>query len=651
VLVPTDNPFAGPNDNARLTAAFGLRNPFRIHVDPSTGRVFIADVGFARFEEIDLLEPDALGQNYGWPFREGPAVTTTAGCLEPGGSGAGTYTAPIAFYDRSTFAPASVIGAGVYRPVNYPFDLSFPPEYDGDYFFAEYYRGFLRRLKEGAEGTWSIAPQTTRQPNATDWATGLSTAADFSVGPDGGLYYVSQFGNGGSVHRISFMPDTIIAAGNIAGPPGATGVWVDVTTSAAVDVGSTDLRLTFDPAALEAVEVTSTLEGFGSLIDNVHGTVATASASGDGQSLVAGGTLFRVMFDILPTAPSGCSVLGIEDADEIPPDDLTGPAPPIPPNAILWGAAAASACVTVCGNSILEAAEECDDGNQRNGDCCSAACRFESNGSGCTDDGNPCTDDVCNGGGTCTHPNNAASCDDGLFCNGPDTCSGGTCTHLGNPCAGAPQCANLCNEAADNCLSPPGTPCTSDENGCTDDACNGTGSCDHLNNTAPCDDGIACTEGDICRLGVCAGTPNPARCSTGNECLVASCARDVGCVSVAAEDGIPCVDDGDRCTADVCAAGRCAHLPRVSCTDLGDVDCDGAGATPIDAQVILCLENGRCVNADVPAPCDDPEVRRARSDWDLNGIIGSADAMTTLRLFVGRLGVLDTELGSCCASR
>ena len=289
-----------------------------------------------------------------------------------------------------------------------------------------------------------------------------------------------------------------------------------------------------------------------------------------------------------------------------------------------------------------------DTTNQADGDCCSAACRFEVNGSACADDGNVCTNDVCNGAGTCAHPNNAASCDDGLFCNGTDTCSGGTCIHSGDPCAGAAQCANVCNEVGDTCLVPPGTPCAPDGSICTDDVCNGTGSCVHLNNTAPCDDGIACTEGDICSFGVCAGTPNSALCIAENECLVASCAAAVGCTSLAIADGTPCTDDGDACTEDVCVAGGCVHSPGVSCMEIGDVDCDGTRATPIDAQVIFCLDNGRCVDADVPTPCDDPAVRRRRSDWDLSGAVDSIDAVTTLRLFVGRLGIVDTELGSCC---
>ena len=53
-----------------------------------------------------------------------------------------------------------------------------------------------------------------------------------------------------------------------------------------------------------------------------------------------------------------------------------------------------------------------------------ATCTFEPNGQGCPDDGNVCTNEACNGSGTCVHTNNTASCTDGLFCTGTDTCSG-----------------------------------------------------------------------------------------------------------------------------------------------------------------------------------------------------------------------------------
>lgn len=59
---------------------------------------------------------------------------------------------------------------------------------------------------------------------------------------------------------------------------------------------------------------------------------------------------------------------------------------------------------SVCGDGAVELAEQCDDGNTLDGDCCAADCTFEPAGSACPGDGDVCTQDVCDGAGSCTHP-------------------------------------------------------------------------------------------------------------------------------------------------------------------------------------------------------------------------------------------------------
>jgi cysteine-rich repeat protein len=65
---------------------------------------------------------------------------------------------------------------------------------------------------------------------------------------------------------------------------------------------------------------------------------------------------------------------------------------------------------TTCGNGVLDLGEQCDDGNQVNGDCCGSTCLAEPAGNACADDHNPCTADVCDATGHCTHPLQA-TCD------------------------------------------------------------------------------------------------------------------------------------------------------------------------------------------------------------------------------------------------
>jgi glucose/arabinose dehydrogenase len=65
--IPADNPFIGGGGLPEIWA-YGFRNPWRFSFDRNTGRMFVADVGQDRFEEIDIVQK---GGNYGWNIMEG----------------------------------------------------------------------------------------------------------------------------------------------------------------------------------------------------------------------------------------------------------------------------------------------------------------------------------------------------------------------------------------------------------------------------------------------------------------------------------------------------------------------------------------------------------------------------------------------------
>ena len=71
--IPPDNPFAGSPTDKEEIWVYGLRNPWRASWDRKTRTMFIADVGQATREEIDIQEPSnpGGGDNYGWRIREG----------------------------------------------------------------------------------------------------------------------------------------------------------------------------------------------------------------------------------------------------------------------------------------------------------------------------------------------------------------------------------------------------------------------------------------------------------------------------------------------------------------------------------------------------------------------------------------------------
>jgi len=214
-LIPPGNPWgAAPDSGARLVWAQGLRNPFRFSVDPVDGALYVGDVGESTWEEIDRI--GGGGGNYGWPRREGP-LTLSPSCPNPLNTG----LAPIYAYDR-TGSGASVMGGCVYRrPPGPPTGL--PAAYVGDYFFSEYYTGFLRRLT-GSGDSWSLAAPVAGQPSATDWGQGFGEVSDWAVGPDGALWYCRQ--------SSSFLPNTgeireIVATGNTSVPTPSAAVGVE----------------------------------------------------------------------------------------------------------------------------------------------------------------------------------------------------------------------------------------------------------------------------------------------------------------------------------------------------------------------------------------------------------------------------------------
>ena len=233
---------------------------------------------------------------------------------------------------------------------------------------------------------------------------------------------------------------------------------------------------------------------------------------------------------------------------------------------------------------------------------------FDPGGTSCNG-GSGCVTGQCNGAGSCIGVPNSDACDDGVFCNGADTCSGGTCSlHAGDPCAGGAECNNVCNETGGNCHVVAGTPCTDDGNVCTDNTCNGSGSCAVTDNIASCNDNVFCDGPDHCSAGSCSqhdGDP----CNDGVSCTVDSCDENARTCSNAAQDSLcddglfcngtetcdavndcqagvaPC-SDGNSCTIDNCneAGDSCSYdaLPEFAACDdgskctIGD-ECTGGG--------------------------------------------------------------------------
>ncbi|MGB2984255.1 MAG: hypothetical protein WBE26_00085 [Phycisphaerae bacterium] len=205
------------------------------------------------------------------------------------------------------------------------------------------------------------------------------------------------------------------------------------------------------------------------------------------------------------------------------------------------------------------------------------------------DDQNVCTDDICNAVGACENPNNTLPCDDGLFCTATDTCSDGACVGTGDPCPDEPN--DVCDEANDQCVECLTVDDCDDGNVCTDDSCVDN-VCEHIPNTASCEDGQFCTSNDTCSDTACVGGPDPCvppqLCDEYlNRCV--DCLDDEGC------------DDGNICTTDRCTFGECSNVNNVIPCD------DGLFCTATDQ-----CSDGTCVGSGDACPgqlCDEPGDR------------------------------------------
>src|SRR5437762_2763652 len=244
-----------------------------------------------------------------------------------------------------------------------------------------------------------------------------------------------------------------------------------------------------------------------------------------------------------------------------------------------------------CGNGTVETGEDCDLGSALNGaagSCCKNNCTFASStntcraaagecdlpetctgssatcpadgprkasGTACTDDGNACTLDQCNGTSVdCQHPVGNA---------------GAVCRAAAAECDAAESCDGTSTSCPADAKKANGTACTADTNPCTLDQCNGiSNTCQHPAGNA----------GAVCRAA--AGECDVAESCTGSS---TTCPSDVF-----KSNGTACTDDGNPCTADVCSgtSTTCTHPAGnagAACPDDGDPctadTCDGTNTS------------------------------------------------------------------------
>ena len=156
--IPPDNPFVNNPDARPEIWAYGLRNPWRMDFAPD-GRLFIADVGEVKQEEISLA---AAGANLGWPMCEGNLCEEGMEADDDG------LTAPIYTYGRGDGC-AIIGGVTAPRP-------------DNGFIFGDYCSGMVWLLEQEEREGW----------RARILAQAVGRIVSFGAGADGTVYVLAS---------------------------------------------------------------------------------------------------------------------------------------------------------------------------------------------------------------------------------------------------------------------------------------------------------------------------------------------------------------------------------------------------------------------------------------------------------------------------
>ena len=220
--IPADNPFAGATPGRDEIFAYGLRNPYRFSFDPADGRLFLADVGQALFEEVNVIQK---GGNYGWVLREGFSCfdpfnpSTPPATCPTTGLGGEPLLDPVAAYDHSD--GIAIVGGFVSRAAS-------NPALEGLYIFSDWSRTFSpadgRLFYIDADGALGDIFEF-------DLGDGTASIGQYVVGigrDEAGETYalmtrsLAPIGSTGRVYRIVQAPACApdLTTGAVAGIPG-----------------------------------------------------------------------------------------------------------------------------------------------------------------------------------------------------------------------------------------------------------------------------------------------------------------------------------------------------------------------------------------------------------------------------------------------
>ena len=178
------NPFydGNPQSNRSKVYVYGMKHPFRFAIHPTTGELFIGDVGNLKWEEINRVR---AGANLGWPCFEGENPNAFDPVCQPLLANPSLVSFGFHTYPHEA-GWGAVIGGDFYT------GRAFPAYHRNAYFYGDFNKGTIQSVTFNRVGTATFA----------DFATGIPGLVQISAGPDGALYLLSVVT--GSLYRISY---------------------------------------------------------------------------------------------------------------------------------------------------------------------------------------------------------------------------------------------------------------------------------------------------------------------------------------------------------------------------------------------------------------------------------------------------------------